>query len=117
MKRLLSLRSLCCCALVSLTASPACDWDFERMIDQPNLRAYERTTLFDDGTSMQQPPEGTVPFLSARDPELTQVSDATGRALAAEPVVVGRGQKKPGTVILLAVALGGGAVAVLWRFL
>ncbi len=36
-------------------------WSFERMIDQPSLRAYEPSDFFADSMGMRTPPPGTVP--------------------------------------------------------
>lgn len=36
-------------------------WSFERMVVQPNYRAYQGSDLFPDGRVMRSPPEGTVP--------------------------------------------------------
>jgi hypothetical protein len=36
-------------------------FDFERMLDQPKLEAYEASSAFADGMAMRRPPEGTIP--------------------------------------------------------
>lgn len=46
--------------LAVVLAIPACDWDFERMIDQPKFEEYEYNPYFPDRTTMQRPPAGTV---------------------------------------------------------
>jgi mono/diheme cytochrome c family protein len=46
--------------LAVVLAAPACDWDFERMVDQPKFEEYEYNPYFPDGTNMQRPPAGTV---------------------------------------------------------
>lgn len=43
-------------ALLAVLALAGCD----DMSDQPRYDSYEPSTLFDDGTSLQAPPEGTV---------------------------------------------------------
>lgn len=46
--------------LAIVLAIPACDWDFERMVDQPRFEEYEYNPYFPDRTTMQRPPAGTV---------------------------------------------------------
>ncbi|HVZ33902.1 MAG TPA: cytochrome c [Polyangiaceae bacterium] len=58
--------------LVSLAAA-ACedalpDIDWQRMLNQAHLQAYESSRFFPDGRAMQQPPAGTVPVTHASGP-------------------------------------------------
>lgn len=59
--------------LALVLAAPACDWDFERMVDQPKYEPYEYNEYFPDRTTMQRPPEGTVAWSAITGPpELTR---------------------------------------------
>lgn len=69
----------------------ACRWDgtwseptpgLQRMIDQPRVDAYARSTFFEDGMAMRRPPEGTVPWRSLQEdapPALDAALLARGR--------------------------------------
>jgi len=50
------------------------DWDLNRMLRQPRYDLWERSPFFDDGRTMQTPPEGTVP----RDAPVLPEAVATG---------------------------------------
>lgn len=56
----------------------ACDVDFNRMIDQPSYRPYERNTFFADEMAMRRPPAHTVAW--SRSPALRPESGAVGGA-------------------------------------
>lgn len=45
---------------ILLALTPACEWDYERMIDQPGARAYEGTRYLPKNAVLQPVPQGTV---------------------------------------------------------
>lgn len=57
-------------------------WSFERMIDQPSVKAYEPSSLFADSMGMRTPPPGTVP----RDAPVGPRAVLTGRVGAERTV-------------------------------
>lgn len=52
------------CSQVDGTIEPP-DLDFNRMLDQPRYESYRYSPWFENGSTMQHPPEGTVPFVGA----------------------------------------------------
>jgi mono/diheme cytochrome c family protein len=82
-------------ALLAAGALSCEQLDFERMGDQPSLRPFEASALFEDGRAMRSPPSGTiargVPLPSASTPGV-----ADGRYLAGRPQPVTRAQLERG---------------------
>ena len=42
--------------LLAAAFTPACEWDYERMIDQPNARAYESSRYLPNNATLQPAP-------------------------------------------------------------
>ncbi|WP_437747921.1 cytochrome c [Sorangium sp. So ce1504] len=81
---------LSCTPVTSADAEPgeADLLDLERMLRQRRYTAYQETELFDDGSAMRRPPEGTVPTDRVLgDPGLTR-GIADGAYVARVPVTV-----------------------------
>ncbi|WP_437979254.1 cytochrome c [Sorangium sp. So ce295] len=81
---------LSCTPVTSADAEPgeADLLDLERMLRQRRYTAYQETELFDDGSAMRRPPEGTVPTDRVLgDPGLTR-GIAGGAYVARVPVTV-----------------------------
>ncbi|HWU88735.1 MAG TPA: cytochrome c [Kofleriaceae bacterium] len=75
-------------ASAALLAAPSgCDSELERMIDQPRFASYEPCEVCPDGTSMLQPPAGTVAREAEVGPsELVQGRTAAGAYVDRSPV-------------------------------
>jgi mono/diheme cytochrome c family protein len=72
--------------------------DFERMIDQRKLEAYEASSAFEDGKAMRTPPPDTVARGSSASRERASASfassDVSGLPLALTPQLLRRGQNR-----------------------
>jgi len=81
-------------AAVLVAAAPACspvsdtvkelDLDWNRMLDQPKVKAYDESSFYDDGLAMRVPPAGTVRWsgqhpLRPEPPELDRALLERGR--------------------------------------
>ena len=77
--------------LLVIGSGAGCEWDFNRMIDQPSLRGMESTGLFSDGTSVQAPPVGTRPYTAIAQPAPVRSGrDAAGKLVAQIPIELDR---------------------------
>jgi mono/diheme cytochrome c family protein len=75
---------------VALAATAGCEWDIERMIDQPRYDVYDPCEVCPGGTIMQAPPPGTVPRTRViGPPELVRGVNGDGFAEAI-PIPVDR---------------------------
>jgi mono/diheme cytochrome c family protein len=63
----------------------------DRMRDQPRYDPYERSTYFADGTTMRQPPGGTIPIEAPRTDGIDEArAEMDGRAAPSIPIPVTR---------------------------
>lgn len=72
--------------LAALALAAACEWDYERMIDQPRFDPYEPNPFFSDGATMQTPPPGTVSRDAVLGPPAL-VTGAVGGAYVGRPPI------------------------------
>lgn len=77
--------------LICLVPLGACEWSYERMIDQPKYDTYEPNPYLPARATMQPPPEGTVSreAIIAPAPAMTGL-DAGGRYASTIPIEVDR---------------------------
>jgi mono/diheme cytochrome c family protein len=68
----------------------SCDWDYERMIDQPNAKAYEPNPYLPGGTTLQPAPLGTVAREATVGPTRLVTGVENGRYLESIPIAVSR---------------------------
>lgn len=71
-----------------LALAPACDWDYERMIDQPNARAYEENQYLPKNAVLQPVPRGTVSRGEFTGPPDLAVGIVDGSYVDGVPIVV-----------------------------
>ena len=77
--------------LLVMGSGAGCEWDFNRMIDQPSLRGMEATDLFSDGTSVQAPPTGTRPYAAVAQPAPVRSGrNSSGKLVTRIPVELDR---------------------------
>lgn len=65
MKQLLCCVAIAACSTEQVFVEP--EGGLQRMQHQPRYDAYERSTFFKDGRTMQTPPDGTIPHEAATE--------------------------------------------------
>lgn len=74
--------------ILAAALTSACEWDYERMIDQPNARAYEPNPFLPNNATLQPVPRGTVSRDAVIGPPALLMGIADGSYVEDVPIEV-----------------------------